>query len=97
MGSVGTDDPPSRLTQPAMRNSENLATLGSTAAAEAEMVDPSTGEEDLSGIWRPRRGGVENFVACIYIRFGSLPRMTARDYCLLQTTSVDLENCIVSD
>lgn len=57
--SIRTVDPPSRLTQPGVPNSENVATLGSTAAAEeAETVNPSTGEE-VSGVWRPRRGGVK--------------------------------------
>lgn len=58
--SIRTVDPPSRLTQPGVRNSENVATLGSTAAAAGtEMISPSTGEEDVSGVWRPRRGGVK--------------------------------------
>lgn len=58
--SIRTVDPPSRLTQPGVPNSENVATLGSTAAAEeAEIVNPSTGEEEVSGVWRPRRGGVK--------------------------------------
>ncbi|PYI07615.1 hypothetical protein BO78DRAFT_406409 [Aspergillus sclerotiicarbonarius CBS 121057] len=57
--SIRTVDPPSRLTQPGVPNSENLATLGSTAAAEeAAMLEQSTGEE-VSGVWRPRRGGVK--------------------------------------
>lgn len=57
--SIRTVDPPSRLTQPGVSNSENVATLGSTAAAEeAAMTDPSTGEE-VAGVWRPRRGGVK--------------------------------------
>ena len=57
--SIRTVDPPSRLTQPGVPNSENVATLGSTAAAEeAEIVSSSTGEE-VSGVWRPRRGGVK--------------------------------------
>lgn len=57
--SMRTVDPPSRLTQPGVPNSENVATLGSTAAAEeAEIVNPST-QEEASGVWRPRRGGVK--------------------------------------
>lgn len=57
--SIRTVDPPSRLTQPGLPNSENVATLGSTAVAEeAEIVIPSTGEE-VPGVWRPRRGGVK--------------------------------------
>ncbi|KAL3496025.1 ribosomal protein S5 domain 2-type protein [Aspergillus germanicus] len=58
--SIRTIDPPSRLTQPGVPNSENVATLGSTAAAEESViVNPSTGEEEVPGVWRPRRGGVK--------------------------------------
>lgn len=58
--SIRTVDPPSRLTQPGVPNADNVATLGSTSAAqEAEIVNPSTGEEDIPGVWRPRRGGVK--------------------------------------
>ncbi|KAL2872805.1 exosome non-catalytic core subunit RRP42 [Aspergillus lucknowensis] len=58
--SIRTIDPPSRLTQPGVPNSENVATLGSTTAAEESViVNPSTGEEEVPGVWRPRRGGVK--------------------------------------
>ncbi|KAL4910040.1 hypothetical protein BDW74DRAFT_47210 [Aspergillus multicolor] len=58
--SIRTIDPPSRLTQPGIPNSENLATVGSTAAAEeSAIVNPSTGEEEVPGVWKPRRGGVK--------------------------------------
>ncbi|BAE59750.1 ribosomal protein S5 domain 2-type protein [Aspergillus flavus] len=58
--SIRTIDPPSRLTQPGVPNSENVTTLGSTAAAEeAAILNPSTGEEEVPGVWRPRRGGVK--------------------------------------
>ncbi|KAL3462871.1 ribosomal protein S5 domain 2-type protein [Aspergillus heterothallicus] len=58
--SIRTIDPPSRLTQPGVPNSENVATLGSTAAAEESViVNPSTGEEEVPGVWKPRRGGVK--------------------------------------
>ncbi|KAL2851951.1 ribosomal protein S5 domain 2-type protein [Aspergillus pseudoustus] len=58
--SIRTIDPPSRLTQPGVPNSENVATLGSTAAAEESViVNPSTGEEEVLGVWRPRRGGIK--------------------------------------
>ncbi|GIJ88966.1 hypothetical protein Asppvi_007894 [Aspergillus pseudoviridinutans] len=58
--SIRTIDPPSRLTQPGVPNSENVATIGSSAAAEdATILSPSTGEEEVSGVWRPRRGGVK--------------------------------------
>ncbi|KAL4920163.1 ribosomal protein S5 domain 2-type protein [Aspergillus aurantiobrunneus] len=58
--SIRTIDPPSRLTQPGVPNSENVATVGSTAAAEeSAIINPSTGEEEVPGVWRPRRGGVK--------------------------------------
>ncbi|RHZ58805.1 hypothetical protein CDV55_101826 [Aspergillus turcosus] len=58
--SMRTIDPPSRLTQPGVPNSENVATIGSSAAAEdAAILNPSTGEEEVPGVWRPRRGGVK--------------------------------------
>lgn len=58
--SIRTVDPPSRLTQPGVPNSENVATVGSTTTAEGNaMVNPSTGQEEVAGVWRPRRGGVK--------------------------------------
>ncbi|KAL4803525.1 ribosomal protein S5 domain 2-type protein [Aspergillus unguis] len=61
--SIRTIDPPSRLTQPGVPNSENVATVGSTAAAEENaIVNPSTGGEEVSGVWRPRRGGIKRAV-----------------------------------
>lgn len=58
--SIRTVDPPSRLTQPGIPNSENVATVSSTAAdEESAIVNPSTGEEEVSGVWKPRRGGVK--------------------------------------
>ncbi|KAL1984982.1 hypothetical protein VTN96DRAFT_8538 [Rasamsonia emersonii] len=58
--SIRTIDPPSRLTQPGVPDSENAATLGSTNAAEEALgAGPSTGEEEVPGVWRPRRGGVK--------------------------------------
>ncbi|RAH78327.1 hypothetical protein BO86DRAFT_458565 [Aspergillus japonicus CBS 114.51] len=67
--SIRTIDPPSRLTQPGVPNSENVATLGATAgaagseeqqpAAATAVLNPVTGEEEVPGVWRPRRGGVK--------------------------------------
>lgn len=60
--SIRTVDPPSRLTHPGVPNSENVATLGSTAAAEeASILNPSTAADqgETPGVWRPRRGGVK--------------------------------------
>lgn len=48
------------MTQPGVPDSENVATLGSTAAAEEALsANQSTGEEEAPGVWRPRRGGVK--------------------------------------
>lgn len=67
--SIRTIDPPSRLTQPGVPNSENIATLGSTAAAEEAVVaSVSTGEEEVPGVWRPRRGGVRRSVVSRMIK-----------------------------
>ncbi|KKK13247.1 3' exoribonuclease family protein [Aspergillus rambellii] len=60
--SIRTVDPPSRLTQPGVPTSENATTLGAGGAGVAEesvVVNPSTGEEEVPGVWRPRRGGVK--------------------------------------
>ncbi|KAL4952016.1 ribosomal protein S5 domain 2-type protein [Aspergillus filifer] len=58
--SIRTIDPPSRLTQPGVPNSENVATVGNAAVAEENAIlNPSTGEEEVPGVWRPRRGGVK--------------------------------------
>ncbi|KAI9934991.1 hypothetical protein ASPWEDRAFT_31336 [Aspergillus wentii DTO 134E9] len=55
--SIRTVDPPSRLTQPGVPNSENAATLNTTS--DGTQVMNSTSEEDVAGVWRPRRGGVK--------------------------------------
>ncbi|KAJ5643360.1 uncharacterized protein N7484_005867 [Penicillium longicatenatum] len=63
MLSIRTVDPPSRLTQPGVPNSENVNMLGSTAPGESQAVlNPATGEEEIPGVWRPRRGGVKRSV-----------------------------------
>lgn len=67
--SIRSIDPPSRLTQPGVPNTENVATTGSTAAAEeAAIMNPSTDEGDVSGVWRPRRGGVKREVISRMVR-----------------------------
>lgn len=61
--SIRTIDPPSRLTQPAVPNSENVNALGATAPTEdVAVLNPATGEEEVPGVWRPRRGGVKRSV-----------------------------------
>ncbi|CAI7671965.1 unnamed protein product [Penicillium pancosmium] len=61
--SIRTVDPPSRLTQPAVPNSENVNMLGATAPTEdIAVLNPATGEEEVPGVWRPRRGGVKRSV-----------------------------------
>ncbi|KAJ5662239.1 uncharacterized protein N7477_009855 [Penicillium maclennaniae] len=59
--SIRTIDPPSRLTQPGIPNSENVNMLGATPAEEIVLTQ-ATGEEEVSGVWRPRRGGVKRSV-----------------------------------
>ncbi|KAJ5613158.1 hypothetical protein N7510_006352 [Penicillium lagena] len=61
--SIRTIDPPSRLTQPGVPNSENVNALGATAPTEdVAVLNPATGEEEVPGVWRPRRGGVKRSV-----------------------------------
>lgn len=61
--SIRTVDPPSRLTQPGVPNSENVSMLGAVAPTEdVAVLNPATGEEEVPGVWRPRRGGVKRSV-----------------------------------
>ncbi|KAJ5549926.1 Exoribonuclease phosphorolytic domain 1 [Penicillium sp. DV-2018c] len=53
--SIRSIDPPSRLTQPGIPNSENVNMLGAPAAAGDE-------QDEVGGVWRPRRGGVQRSV-----------------------------------
>lgn len=64
--SIRTIDPPSRLTQPGVPDSENATTLAastSTTADEVGSQNPSStamgSGEEVPGVWRPRRGGVK--------------------------------------
>lgn len=67
--SIRTVDPPSRLTQPAVPNSENVNMLGATAPTEdIAILNPATGEEEIPGVWRPRRGGVKRSVIANMIK-----------------------------
>lgn len=65
--SIRTIDPPSRLTQPGIPNSENVNMLGATPAEEIALSQ-ATGEEEVSGVWRPRRGGVKRSVVANMVR-----------------------------
>lgn len=56
--SIRSIDPPSRLTQPGVPNSENVNMLGATAGPGEE----TGGQEEVSGVWRPRRGGIQRSV-----------------------------------
>ncbi|OQD81143.1 hypothetical protein PENANT_c029G01839 [Penicillium antarcticum] len=60
--SIRTIDPPSRLTNPGIPNSENVNMLGATASGESALLNPATGEDEVSRVWRPRRGGVKRSV-----------------------------------
>jgi len=69
--SIRTIDPPSRLTQPGVPDSENATALGATSLAaptsaiadEVGSLTPSStamsSGEEVPGVWRPRRGGVK--------------------------------------
>ncbi|KAJ5759552.1 hypothetical protein N7520_006708 [Penicillium odoratum] len=61
--SIRTIDPPSRLTQPGVPNSENSNMLAATAPTESVAVlNPAAGEAEVPGVWRPRRGGIKRSV-----------------------------------
>lgn len=68
--SIRTIDPPSRLTQHGVPDSENAATLAALAAGPNagaggnHVVETSfTGtDEEVPGVWKPRRGGVSRSV-----------------------------------
>lgn len=68
--SIRTIDPPSRLTQPGVADAENVATQGSTAAAEeASLQKPATvGDDETPGVWRPRRGGVKRGIVARIVK-----------------------------
>lgn len=60
--SIRTIDPPSRLTQPGIPNSENVNMLGAAVLSDDPAVNQSVGQEEVPGVWRPRRGGVKRSV-----------------------------------
>jgi exosome complex component RRP42 len=60
--SIRTIDPPSRLTQPGIPNSENLSMLGVTQS------DEGASQEEVSGVWRPRRGGIKRSVVARMVK-----------------------------
>ncbi|KAH8699290.1 ribosomal protein S5 domain 2-type protein [Talaromyces proteolyticus] len=55
--SIRTIDPPSRLTQHGIPDSENAATMGVATTDIPERTD-----EEVAGVWKPRRGGVSRGV-----------------------------------
>lgn len=65
--SIRTIDPPSRLTQPGIPNTENVNMMGATPAEEL-VLSQTTGEEEVSGVWRPRRGGVKRNVVANMVK-----------------------------
>lgn len=60
--SIRTIDPPSRLTQPGVPNSENVNMLGAAVSSDDLAVNQSVGQEEVPGVWRSRRGGVKRSV-----------------------------------
>lgn len=60
--SIRTIDPPSRLTQPGIPNSENVNMLGAAVLSDDPAENQSVGQEEVPGVWRPRRGGVKRSV-----------------------------------
>lgn len=69
--SLRTIDPPSRLTQLGIPNSENAATVGSMAVAEEAAFLAGAGGGGGNGnnsVWRPRRGGVKRGVISKMVR-----------------------------
>lgn len=60
--SIRTIDPPSRLTQPGIPNSENVNMLGAAVLSDDPAMNQSVGQEEVPGVWRPRRGGVNRSV-----------------------------------
>ncbi|CRG91862.1 exosome complex component RRP42 [Talaromyces islandicus] len=60
--SIRTIDAPSRLTQHGIPDSENAATMGAvTTAVQAADVATAT-DEEVPGVWKPRRGGIARSV-----------------------------------
>lgn len=69
---IRTVDPPSRMTNPGVPNSENATTLGLGGGPTSTGVssDKKTSEtsasgpigDDVSGVWKPRQGGVKRSV-----------------------------------
>jgi exosome complex component RRP42 len=61
--SIRTIDPPSRLTQHGVPDTENAATLSAVASSTtaATEIPPAT-DEEVPGVWKPRRGGVSRSV-----------------------------------
>lgn len=69
--SIRTIDPPSRLTQHGVPDSENAATLSAlttgSAATHSESALVGT-DEEVPGVWKPRRGGVSRNVVSKIIK-----------------------------
>lgn len=89
--SIRTIDPPSRLTQPAVPNSENVNMLGATPSTDdVAVLNPATGEEEVPGVWRPRRGGLKRSVIAHMIKAvlkkGVLVKRFWRDWRVLRWT-----------
>lgn len=59
--SIRSIDPPSRLTQPGIPDTENVNMFGA-------MSGENPSQEEVSGVWRPRRGGVKRSVIARMIK-----------------------------
>lgn len=57
--SIRTIDPPARMTNPGVPDAENASAIG--LASGAGEMSASTAE-DVSGVWKPRQGGVKRAV-----------------------------------
>ncbi|TPX21659.1 hypothetical protein DIZ76_015618 [Coccidioides immitis] len=55
---IRTIDPPSRLTNSGLSNSENAVNIGVSAGDDSVEQQPVT-SESVQGVWKPRQGGVK--------------------------------------
>lgn len=63
--SIRTVDPPSRLTGRGVPDAENSSIIGATGSTEKPV--PS-GDAEVPGVWRPRRGGIKRGVVAAIVK-----------------------------